>query len=31
LLVAPQMLWTVLLFPFVVRQCARIDSWRVMA
>lgn len=31
LLVAPQMLWTVLLFPFVVRQCARIDRWRVMA
>ena len=31
LLVAPQMLRTVLLFPFVVRQCARIDRWRVMA
>ncbi|KKW92793.1 MULTISPECIES: rod shape-determining protein MreD [Sphingobium] len=31
ILVAPQMLWTVLLFPFVVRQCARIDRWRVMA
>jgi rod shape-determining protein MreD len=31
LLVAPQMLWTILLFPFVVRQCARIDRWRVMA
>ncbi len=31
LLVAPQMLWTVLLFPFVVRQCARVDRWRVMA
>lgn len=31
LLVAPQMLWTILLFPFVVRQCARIDHWRVMA
>ena len=31
LLVAPQMVWTVLLFPFVVRQCARIDRWRVMA
>ncbi|EQB01832.1 rod shape-determining protein MreD [Sphingobium quisquiliarum P25] len=30
-LVAPQMLWTILLFPFVVRQCARIDRWRVMA
>ena len=31
LLVAPQMLWTILLFPFIVRQCARIDRWRVMA
>ena len=31
LLVAPQMVWTVLLFPFIVRQCARIDRWRVMA
>ncbi len=31
LLVAPQTLWTILLFPFVVRQCARIDRWRVMA
>lgn len=31
LLVLPQMLWTILLFPFVVRQCARIDRWRVMA
>ena len=31
LLVAPQMLWSILLFPFVVRQCARIDRWRVMA
>lgn len=31
LLVAPQMFWTILLFPFVVRQCARIDRWRVMA
>lgn len=30
-LVAPQMLWSILLFPFVVRQCARIDRWRVMA
>lgn len=30
-LVAPQMVWTILLFPFVVRQCARIDRWRVMA
>ena len=30
-LVLPQMLWTILLFPFVVRQCARIDRWRVMA
>ena len=30
-LVVPQMLWTVLIFPFVVRQCARIDRWRVMA
>lgn len=31
LLVAPQTLWTILLFPFIVRQCARIDRWRVMA
>jgi rod shape-determining protein MreD len=31
LLVAPQMLWTILLFPVVVRQCARVDRWRVMA
>ncbi|ALR21161.1 rod shape-determining protein MreD [Sphingobium baderi] len=31
ILVAPQMFWTILLFPFIVRQCARIDSWRVMA
>ena len=31
LLVAPQMLWSMLLFPFIVRQCARIDRWRVMA
>lgn len=31
ILVAPQMLWTILLFPFVARQCARIDRWRVMA
>jgi rod shape-determining protein MreD len=31
MLVAPQMVWTILLFPFVVRQCARIDRWRVMA
>ncbi|HKY81016.1 MAG TPA: rod shape-determining protein MreD [Sphingobium sp.] len=30
-LVAPQMVWTILLFPFVVRQCARVDRWRVMA
>lgn len=30
-LVLPQMIWTILLFPFVVRQCARIDHWRVMA
>ena len=30
-LIAPQMVWTILLFPFVVRQCARIDRWRVMA
>ena len=30
-LVVPQMVWTILLFPFVVRQCARIDHWRVMA
>nr|WP_278254203.1 rod shape-determining protein MreD [Sphingobium sp. BYY-5] len=31
LLVAPQMVWSVLLFPFMIRQCARIDRWRVMA
>lgn len=31
LLVVPQMGWTILLFPFIVRQCARIDHWRVMA
>lgn len=30
-LVLPQIIWTILLFPFVVRQCARIDHWRVMA
>ncbi|PZU06027.1 MAG: rod shape-determining protein MreD [Sphingobium sp.] len=30
-LIVPQMIWTILLFPFVVRQCARIDRWRVMA
>ncbi|MCP1471122.1 rod shape-determining protein MreD [Sphingobium sp. OAS761] len=30
-LITPQMVWTILLFPFVVRQCARIDRWRVMA
>ncbi|BBD97722.1 rod shape-determining protein MreD [Sphingobium amiense] len=30
-LIAPQMIWTILLFPFVVRQCARVDRWRVMA
>ncbi|BBC99742.1 MULTISPECIES: rod shape-determining protein MreD [Sphingobium] len=30
-LVAPQMVWTILLFPFIVRQCAWIDRWRVMA
>ena len=26
-----EMLWSMLLFPFIVRQCARIDRWRVMA
>ncbi len=31
MLVAPQMCWTILLFPFVARQCAWIDRWRVMA
>ncbi|MGE4323196.1 MAG: rod shape-determining protein MreD [Sphingobium sp.] len=31
LLVAPQMVWTILLFPFVARQCVRIDRWRLMA
>lgn len=31
ILVVPQMIWTILLFPFTVRQCARIDRWRVMA
>jgi rod shape-determining protein MreD len=30
-LIVPQMVWTILLFPFVVRQCARMDRWRVMA
>jgi len=30
-LMIPQMLWSVLLFPFIVRQCARIDRWRLMA
>lgn len=30
-LIAPQMFWTIMLFPFVVRQCARIDRWRLMA
>jgi rod shape-determining protein MreD len=31
MLVLPQMCWTILLFPFVARQCAWIDRWRVMA
>lgn len=31
MLVVPQMIWTILLFPFVARQCAWIDRWRVMA
>jgi rod shape-determining protein MreD len=31
ILVVPQMGWTILLFPFVARQCAWIDRWRVMA
>ncbi len=31
MLVVPQMCWTILLFPFVARQCAWIDRWRVMA
>jgi rod shape-determining protein MreD len=31
MLVVPQIGWTILLFPFVARQCAWIDRWRVMA
>ncbi len=31
MLIAPQILWSVLLYPFVARQCARLDRWRVMA
>lgn len=31
MLVVPQICWSILLFPFVARQCAWIDRWRVMA
>ncbi|MET0370129.1 MAG: rod shape-determining protein MreD [Sphingobium sp.] len=31
MLIAPQILWSILLFPFVARQCALIDRWRLMA
>lgn len=31
MLIAPQILWSILLFPFIERQCARLDRWRVMA
>jgi rod shape-determining protein MreD len=31
MLVAPVTGWSILLFPFIVRQCARIDRWRLMA
>ncbi|PZU56488.1 MAG: rod shape-determining protein MreD [Sphingobium sp.] len=31
MLIAPQILWSVLLYPFVARQCAWLDRWRIMA
>lgn len=31
MLIAPQIIWSILLFPFVARQCAWLDRWRVMA
>jgi rod shape-determining protein MreD len=31
MLIAPQLLWSVLLYPFVARQCAWLDRWRIMA
>lgn len=31
MLIVPQMLWSALLYPFVARQCAWLDRWRVMA
>lgn len=30
-LIAPQILWSILLYPFVARQCAWLDRWRIMA
>ncbi|MDF0544355.1 rod shape-determining protein MreD [Sphingobium sp. H39-3-25] len=30
-LIVPQMIGSILIFPFVARQCARIDHWRVMS
>lgn len=30
-LIAPQIAWSVLLYPFVARQCAWLDRWRIMA
>lgn len=30
-LVAPQIIWSILLYPFVARQCAWLDRWRIMA
>lgn len=31
LLIIPQIIWSALLYPFVARQCAWLDRWRVMA
>lgn len=31
MLVAPQIVWSILLYPFVARQCAWLDRWRIMA
>jgi len=30
-LILPQIVWSTLLFPFVARQCAWLDRWRIMA
>jgi rod shape-determining protein MreD len=30
-LIVPQIIWSVLLYPFVARQCAWLDRWRIMA